>query len=345
MGSNRDFHDLCVCLRGESPKALDWLGVVALANKTLTTPALIDLARRGALPSDVAALVEAMFARNLRRNARLVAQLGETLAALNGCGVTPILLKGAALLATTDSDRAARRLACDLDLLIAPRERAVALDCLSRLGYSVFRQADEGVNWFADLGRPGDVGMIDLHIAPPGPAHHYRALGEVAAHCRPVALGPGWGLLPSPVCQAHILIVHDQFQDHDYWVGDLDLRHLRDLRELAAQDDFDWGRLASFAVGALGRNAMETELAALHALLGVDVPRALRRRFVPRLQHQRRMLQLRFPALRPALLAAGLFDLIAYRAEVGAKATRWLPERATLRFLLQLARGGRDAKI
>lgn len=354
---NRSFDDLCRCLRGSPPRAPDWVTIIGLANQTLTTPFLIELIRNfeAELPSDVCDYVKAMFGRNVVRNERLAASLDEAVAELNAGGVTPVLLKGAATLATANHDQRGRRLICDLDLMVSPEEAETALQRLSAIGYRVYRQTPEHAEkWYADLGREGDVGTIDLHISLPGPAYYYRALGDVRNHCRPIAIGRGVALVPSPACQALILIVHDQFQDHDYWVGSIDLRHLIDLRELAASPEgIDWRLLDSLAVGKLGRNALESVLVTLNALLDTQCPPEMRKRLVPRLQHQRRMWRQRFPFLRLMLMGVALFDLANYRREIGSPDTpgrlqsrsRALPKVETFRFLFALARDARAAKI
>lgn len=46
------------------------------------------------------------------------------------------------------------------------------------------------------------------------------------------------------------------------------------------------------------KSAVETQLVALAALLGVEIPHVLRSRLIPRLQFMRQLMQARFPAAR-----------------------------------------------
>ncbi|WP_246504372.1 hypothetical protein [Bradyrhizobium agreste] len=151
-----------------------------------------------------------------------------------------------------------------------------------------------------------------------------------------------------------MLIIHDQFQDYGYWLGDLDLRHLVELRDLSnSAQPVDWEKLTSLVSGDLMKNAVETQLIALAELLGVDVPRALRSRLIPRLQFMRQVMQARFPATRVPFLALTAPDLGNYRkAARGARQSAayprglWsLPRVATVQFLLKAAVAVRAGKV
>lgn len=128
-----------------------------------------------------------------------------------------------------------------------------------------------------------------------------------------------------------MLIIHDQFQDYGYWLGDLDLRHLVELRDLSnSAEGLDWGELSSLVSGELMKNAVETQLFALAELLGVEIPHALRSRLIPRLQFMRQLMQARFPATRVPLLAMNVLDLRNYRREAAVVSTRTSANRRGL---------------
>ncbi|WP_439400782.1 nucleotidyltransferase family protein [Bradyrhizobium sp. DASA03068] len=348
---------LCNCLRGMPPVEVEWTSVIGLANQTLTTPALIDFVDKFAsmLPEDVCAYIRHIHRRNGLRNDRLVVQLEEAVVALNGHGITPVLLKGASTLATAPEARRGVRIMSDLDIMVMPDDARTAVAALSGIGYDIHEQTPpESRRWHVDLNRPQDVGSIDLQEAAPGPAYLYQNFGHVLNHCVPAPLGRASVYIPKPIFQAVTLIVHDQFQDYGYWLGDLDLRHLVELRDLnASAEPLDWEKLTSLASSDLMRNAVETQLIALAELLGVDIPHALRSRLIPRLQFMRQVMQARFPATRVPFLAMMVLDLGNHRkaargagqAAVYPRGLWSLPRVDTVQFLLKAAFAERAGKV
>ncbi|MHB0768993.1 nucleotidyltransferase family protein [Bradyrhizobium sp. 5.13L] len=348
---------LCSCLRGMPPVDVEWTSVIGLANQTLTTPALIDFVDQFAsmLPEDVRTYISQIHRRNVLRNNRLLAQLEEAVVAMNGQGITPIVLKGASTLATAPEERRGVRIMSDLDIMVKPDEARTAVAALCAIGYGIGDQATPGSQrWHVELSRSQDVGTIDLQQAAPGPAYLYQSLGPALNHCVPAPLGRGRVYIPTPTYQALILIIHDQFQDYGYWLGELDLRHLVELRDLNnSAEGLDWSKLASLVSGELMTNAVETQMLALAELLGVEIPHGFRPRLVPRLQFKRQLMQARFPATRLPLLAMTVLDLKNYRrvtttAAVQDSARRGLwsmPRAETLRFLVSAATGSRAGKV
>lgn len=344
---------LCDCLRGAPPADVDWMSVIGLANETLTTPALIDFVDQHAsvLPEDVSAYVRQIYRRNVQRNERLADQLEEAVVAMNGRGITPVLLKGAATLAATPERRGVR-LMSDLDIMVMPDEAEDAISALRAIGYEIHAQASrESRRWFVELIRSIDVGAIDLQQAVPGPAYCYR--DAALSHCVPMSLGRGSVRIPAPTYRALMLIIHDQFQDYGYWLGDLDLRHLVELRDLNSSiGGLDWKELTSHISGGLMKNAVETQLFALAELLGVEIPQALRSRLIPRLQFIRQLMQARFPGSRVPFLAMTVLDLRNYRREASlgyaqsARRGSWsMPKANTMHFLLKMATAVRAGKV
>ncbi len=302
---------LCQILQGKTPPAkADWLSIIGLANKGLITPTLRSFTSQYPvdIPSDVQAYLEEIYRRNISRNDHLAEQLLEAVSALNSVEITPVLLKGTALLAEAYPSKLGHRLMADLDILVAPDQINLALDCLSKLGYREDSGSPDNPDiHFVALGRPRDVGQIDLHRKPPGPDSFYRAIGRIVEHCRPLVRNGVRANLPSSTYQALILICHDQLHDEDYRAARIDLRHLLDLRELlCSTDGIDWKLITSFPHNSFVRNAIETHLLTLQELLAVDIPGEFKKRIVPRFQCWRRLQQINRPKLRFALSAIAL---------------------------------------
>ena len=325
MAQPDPLHGLLACLRGEVPDRADWAAIIALANKTLCSPMvaarLADAGRLADLPADVRAFLDEMLARNGERNQRLLAQLGEATAQLDGAGVPSVLLKGAAWLArAAPADRPARMLA-DLDLMVAPDQFFAAIDRLGAIGYQLEAPAQRP-DVPAVLWRTQDAATIDLHSDYGSPTTLFYRHEDLARDAVAVDLPGGGALLPSPVACVAILLLHDQLKGRDYLRGRIDLRHLLDIGSFAAGfGEDDWAALERLFASGYARQAMRTQLLTARELLGMAVPDRLVRGLRPRLQYGRRRLQRRWPGLTPLLTLLSLLDPAYLAARRAARRT------------------------
>ena len=286
--------DMLVAGLGGRPLAgTDWDAVIALANHTLLTPALCAALRSTGeldrLPADAAEFLAFIHGRNRERNLRLRDQLAEAVAALNRRRITPILLKGAAPLFALDG-APPTRMTSDLDIGVPPPCLSAARNCLTRLGYA----AEPGAREFA---RAGDGGVVDLRAsAAPGVETERAGLRAV---------------IPRAETRALHWILHDLLKEGDYWRGRIDLRHLRDLAELA-EEGVDWDLVRAAGADRTTRNAIDTQLTTLARLFGTKVPEDADRR-VARLQHARRVFTARHRVVGAPLRLAGHLAWVAHR--------------------------------
>lgn len=310
--------ELVRALQGDLPDTLEeWSALLALANETLTVGTLahrLMMTRDNALPADVRQFLSTIQERVSTRNGMMDDQLEEALAALNRQGLVPILIKGTALRVGNPA-KAQGRLLSDLDLVLPASSRANAVSALEAIGYARYEpDVDGGSPNAAVLFRTRDPGMIDLHFS-------FRAAGlgydaeDLAFHCQPAAVGQAQALLPDPSTQAALLVMHDQIKDQDYWRGLIDLRHLLDLQALAP--DVDWDRVSAQFPSGYAQAALQTQLVALRQMIGVPVPARMTGGWWPRLQHRRRLVQLRWPAL------ARLLSYLTFMADLVAGRLFW----------------------
>jgi hypothetical protein len=206
--------------------------------------------------------LDRLYYRTLRDNVQRLAALRVLLAALEGAGLSPAVLQGAALLLTHYEDPGVRPLT-DLDLWVAPQEGPPARAVLGRLGFENDPAAPA-------LFRRGTV-LVDLHT---------RFLGEERIRARRFLWGAGGeqALRPvrragrdgapvtalAPVDEVIHLACHAAKHNLERLVWLADLRSLT-----AAWTPADWAALERRAA-SLGLGRVPGLVAyALEALLGI----------------------------------------------------------------------------
>lgn len=306
MSRLKQLNALSSLLAGEIPVGVDWMAVLALANKSLVTPQVYAAQLRAGtaflLPGDVRAFLEEVWRRNRVRNRRLFAQLREAVGALNEAGIEPTLLKGCAYWASVGQPVEYDRMLTDLDLMVRPQEAAAAIRALQAAGFVLYSRdhAPDG-HVAAELGRPDDIGIIDLHVRPPGPEAHANAALGVWGQMLYVRWDGVRAKTPSPALQVFLMVLHDQFQDGGYWRGEFVLRHLMEIAGLSRQPGaIDWSVVDGLADTRLVRNAVDAQLLAARRLFGAVTPRRAGHPWA-RLQHARLLAQFRWPRLNPLL--------------------------------------------
>src|SRR5262249_36700508 len=161
----------------------------------------------------------------------------DALHALNAVDIEPVLLKGASSWASGSGP--GDRLIGDIDILIRPAEIEPALASLHTVGFAILQ--DERATSRHDvvvLGRPPDVGSIDLHQHAPGSDGQPPA-NDFYKHARRVCIAGAKAIVLSPEAQVYVMIMHDQIHDAHYWKGGYNLRHLLDIATLCTQA-LDW---------------------------------------------------------------------------------------------------------
>jgi len=225
---------LCACLTagyrggGSAGGPAAWLAapstdlvrLARLAGRHLVTPMLAACAADPALgprlPDDFRRYVTFVHSENARRNRALRLQLGEAVARLNGIGVEPVLLKGAARLADGLYPDPGWRVMRDLDLLVPRDQLAEAAACLRSAGY---RFLEGGTGWsgrhhhLPQLARDGALAVVEVHAEPLPDRRAACPAEAVIARSRAVDLGGAAARLPAAADQLALLLVHDRL-DH-----------------------------------------------------------------------------------------------------------------------------------
>jgi Uncharacterised nucleotidyltransferase len=279
----------------------DWRPLVALANRHQIVPALwLSLCRKrcqSVLPEDLQYYLAEILQRNARRNALLRQQACETVTALNGAGIQPIVLKGGLQLFESGFDRAGRIMA-DLDFLVPRSSFEAAVNALRRIGYSLlgttFNRSEHSLTLF----RAGVLATIDLH-RDLGPQRTLLPADAAITASVPLAIDGLELRSLSPTHRVLHAIVNASVNEPHYRMATIALCRLYELMLLSQRRTFaiDWNAVCRGMANEGLEHAVPALLCLTRQLLGMPLPAAIRETMHSRLYVRRYFLQSRFMPL------------------------------------------------
>lgn len=232
---------------GITDPRLDWLAIMALANREFVTPALwTGLARCGGqddIPADARDYLALLHQQNVERNARIARQCRTIGQALDAAGLQATLLKGATWL--FDDPVQPDRMMRDIDLLMPAGTIETAVEVLRRIGYRDMGGTEDGHFHVTPLLPPDGEASVEIHRDLAHRAGLVPA-ADLLAEATPVAAGL---LMPAIHHRIAHNVVHAQVENGDWVAGLFSLRDGLDLARLVARGETacDWQRLAAEA--------------------------------------------------------------------------------------------------
>lgn len=248
-------------------RQVDWDAVVAYANRSNLAPALRHgLAARGlwkVTPARLRQYLDYIYLFNGKRNLVLLQQLREVIGLLNQVGISPLLLKGSAVLAMPLFSDPAVRFMWDIDLLVPDGMMKQAVAALKDTGYFVPEQFKQYLSedlysefhpvfhHYPPLIKAGAIVLVELHhrllSEQWAPFLETSALWRESLRLEDSLL-PGLSFRSlSPTHQLIYCFAHSELAHRNHQLRRLDLRQLHDFAHLCSRwrNELDWPRLAS----------------------------------------------------------------------------------------------------
>jgi hypothetical protein len=257
---------------------LPWETIVEASSQHLVTPALAWSLRGADCPPELGEYFDAVLTLNRSRNETLAATLATVAGRLNAAEIEPVLLKGAAHLATGLYPDAGLRIIGDIDLLVPADRAAAAWETLGAAGF-----VDPSPKPFVSLPThhlprlfdPATGAGVELHTSVVARAHAallpvpWFVEGAVAA-----SFAGRRFRIPDPTRMVAHLVVHDRMQDQGDRLATLRLRPLLDLAMLRHRHgaSIDWAALRARFRQRGAETILGDHLWYAEALLGQPLP-------------------------------------------------------------------------
>lgn len=207
-------------------------------------------------PATFRAYLDEIYEFNLGRNRRLLLQLHEIVRFLNSAGITPLLLKGGAALATDLFPDPGMRFMWDLDLLVPEGTLPRSVAALESAGYVVPERFTTGgsslvgaaIHHHAPLVRPGAPASVELHrqvLSAGGPLLEAAAVWRESRPLVGNRLPGVTAAVMSPTDELIYCFGHSELAHRHHHFAQIDERQLHHLAHIYSryQDEIDWGRL------------------------------------------------------------------------------------------------------
>lgn len=268
---------------------VDWKALARTVNRSELAPALyLSLGRTGistGVPEMFREYLEEVHRLNLLRNEALLGQLRHVVRLLNDIGVTPLLLKGGAALATDLFPEPGMRFMWDLDLLVPEERLEQSVAALLAGGYET---AEEDASGALTRKAISTSHHHDALICPGAPASvelHYRVLGknidllqpdEVWGDCRPYVgtrLPGASALVMSPNDELLYCFAHSELAHGHHRYARVDARQLHHFTYLCYRynEQIDWKRMSLFRQHPLYGHIFNAYLCLAERLFQLDI--------------------------------------------------------------------------
>jgi hypothetical protein len=265
-------------LSASSPGPHDWGRLIRVADSLLLSPALFREIRRKKLdvPDEGLEYLAVVWKAHQQRSQALHAQLEELAKGFADRGVTPIFLKGAAILAQESEPGEAARPVRDLDILVDPQHLDVAADVLKAQGYSHGHHGEDE-RWsefhhMAPRSRRGSPAEIELHRHPIRPEIWERFDQTSAFQTATVPFAGTSVKVPIPLTRVLMAFISSYLQDDYFRRHAMDVRRMKDVVDATRSWDDEWHSLEKLIPNAEYRKPFEAFLSQLAVIFGSGPP-------------------------------------------------------------------------
>lgn len=223
----------------------DWERLTALANHhfvlQMLWPRIENNDIANLIPTEAADFFREVTELSVKRNENILKQMQEINHNLNGIGIEPVYLKGAALLAEGIHPWPGDRIMFDIDLLVPVSQLEIAAQSLIESGYyqKVAYHASLGnpKKHFPRLYHPDRPAPVEIHHSPVMKRYQrYLSADKVFSEAKKPDQMKGC-LVPSTVHKIQHIFIHSQLEHRGHLFGTFFLRDLSDIKLLASQTD------------------------------------------------------------------------------------------------------------